>query len=226
MTDSKRILHLCIGIPLCALGVHIGVQANIGLAPWDAFSMGISLLTGISFGAATIVTGIGILALDVMFREKIGIGTLANTFVIGWLISFLDWINLFPQAQCMLVGLPMLLLGQLLNCVGTYYYISSALGCGPRDTLMVAFGKRMPKTPIGLVRGCIEGGALLTGWLLGAKIGLGTVIAVFGISFILQGTFHFFRFEVRSIVHESVFDTFRRRFDLSREQKAKQEAVK
>ena len=67
----------------------------------------------------------------------------------------------------------MLLLGQLSICIGSYFYIGASLGCGPRDALMVALGKRLPKVPIGIVRGVIEGTVLLIGWLLGAKVGIG-----------------------------------------------------
>ena len=75
---------------------------------------------------------------------------------------------------------------------------------------MVALSKRMRKLPVGAVRGFIEGSVLLIGWLLGAKVGAGTLIAVFGISFILEGTFRMFAFDVKSVVHESVFDSFAR----------------
>jgi uncharacterized membrane protein YczE len=42
---------------------------------------------------------------------------------------------------------------------------------------------------------------------LGAKVGLGTVIYVFSIGFLLQTTFKLLKFDVKSVVHESVFDT-------------------
>jgi uncharacterized membrane protein YczE len=70
-------------------------------------------------------------------------------------------------------------------------------------------GKRLPKVPIGIVRGVIEGTVLLIGWLLGAKVGIGTVISVFGISFILEATFNILHFDVTNIEHESIVDTVR-----------------
>ena len=104
-------------------------------------------------------------------------------------------------------GLLMLLTGQIIVCYSTYLYISVGLGAGPRDSLMVALGKKFPNVPIGIIRGSIEGIVLLIGWLLGAKVGLGTVIYVFGISSVLQTTFRLLNFDVKSIVHESLFDT-------------------
>jgi uncharacterized membrane protein YczE len=60
-----------------------------------------------------------------------------------------------------------------------------------------------------MIRGMIEGTVLLLGWLMGAKVGFGTVIAVFGISFILQFTFKCLRFDADDLHSESVTETVR-----------------
>ena len=102
----------------------------------------------------------------------------------------------------------MLLTGQFIVSLATYFYISAGFGCGPRDSLMVALGKKFPQMPIGAIRGTIEAVVLVIGWLMGAKVGIGTVIAVFGMGFVLQFTFKILKFEIRTVKHESIFDTF------------------
>jgi len=72
---------------------------------------------------------------------------------------------------------------------------------------MIGLGKKFSNIPIGIVRGSIEATVLFIGWILGAKVGLGTVIYVFSIGFLLQTTFKLLKFDVKSVVHESVFDT-------------------
>ena len=124
-------------------------------------------------------------------------------------MDLIQAVDLIPQMNNFFSGVLMLLLGQLSICIGSYFYIGASLGCGPRDALMVALGKRLPKVPIGIVRGVIEGTVLLIGWLLGAKVGIGTVISVFGISFILEVTFNILHFDVTNIEHESIVDTVR-----------------
>ena len=94
-------------------------------------------------------------------------------------------------------GVALLLLGQLAIAVGSYFYIGAGLCCGPRDALMVALCKRFRFVPVGLIRGTIEGSVLFLGWLLGAKVGVGTLIYVFSISFFLQATFSILKFNVR-----------------------------
>ncbi|MDT2735642.1 hypothetical protein P7H00_00655 [Enterococcus pseudoavium] len=206
---NVRLVKLLLGLFLFALGSVLTIQANIGLASWEAFSMGISYLTDWSYGTVIIITGVVILVLDVALKEKIGFGTLLNTILIGVFVDGIQALALIPQMHHFFAGVLLLLLGQVSICVGSYFYIGASLGCGPRDALMVALGKRLPQVPIGVIRGSIEGLALLIGWLLGAKIGVGTVISVFGIGFILETTFKLLHFDVTEVAHESVVDTIK-----------------
>ncbi|BDF33687.1 membrane protein [Lachnospiraceae bacterium] len=205
----KRFIRLLAGLFLFALGTCFIVQADIGLAPWDAFSMGLSLATGLSFGDIVIVTGILILIVDYAMHEQLGFGTILNALLIGKFIDLIQWGRIVPKMEHYASGIVMLLAGEIILCLATFLYVGAGLGCGPRDALMVALGKRFPKRPIGLIRGIIEGSVLLAGWLLGAKIGIGTVIAVFGIGFILQYTFKLLRFDVTAVHHESLLDTLK-----------------
>ncbi|ADL52007.1 YczE/YyaS/YitT family protein [Clostridium cellulovorans] len=203
----KRIIRLIFGLFLYALGSFLTIQANIGLAPWEAFSMGGTYLTRISYGNIVVITGVIIILIDFVFKEKIGFGTILNAILIGKFVDLIQFVNIIPRMSNLGLGLLMLLLGLLIICIGSYFYIGVSLGCGPRDALMVALGKRMPKVPIGAIRTLIEGTVLIIGWLLGAKIGIGTIISVFGIGLILQFTFKLLRFDVKNIKHESVTDT-------------------
>ncbi|MGL9749802.1 YczE/YyaS/YitT family protein [Enterococcus sp. DIV0170] len=204
---SVRLVKLIFGLFLFALGSFLTIQANIGLASWEAFSMGIANLTNQTYGNILIISGFVILIIDVLLKEKIGFGTILNTILIGTFVDLIQGMDVIPQMNSFISGVLMLLLGQVSICVGSYFYIGASLGCGPRDALMVALGKRLPNVPIGIIRGLIEGTVLLIGWLLGAKVGIGTVISVFGISFILEWTFKILHFDVTNIEHESVIDT-------------------
>ncbi|WP_137662575.1 YczE/YyaS/YitT family protein [Enterococcus hulanensis] len=204
---SVRLVRLIFGLFLFALGSFLTIQANIGLASWEAFSMGIANLTGQTYGNILIISGVVILGVDVLLKEKVGFGTILNTILIGVFVDMIQAFEIIPQMHGFLSGVVMLLLGQVSICIGSFFYIGVSMGCGPRDALMVALGKRLPNVPIGIVRGCIEGTVLLIGWLLGAKVGIGTVISVFGISFILETTFKLLHFDVTNVEHESVVET-------------------
>lgn len=205
----KRTAKVMFGLILYSIGLLFSINANIGLAPWDAFGIGVSNLTGISYGNVSILTGIVILCSVVLLKEKIGIGTVLNTVLIGVFVDILLSLNILPKMTNFFAGLLVMVIGQIIVSFASYFYISPGMGCGPRDTLMVALGKRFPTVPIGAIRGLIEGTVLIIGFLLGAKVGIGTVIAVFGISFIMQTTFKYLKFDIKGVVHESLFDSLK-----------------
>lgn len=205
----KRFLSLIFGLSLYALGLVVAIQANIGLAPWDAFNIGVTMVTTITYGQISILAGIVIIFIAVLLKEKLGFGTILNTILIGIIADVILESNLIPLLDNFWLGVLMLLLGQVIISVASYFYIRAGLGAGPRDSLMIALGKRLPNVPIGFIRGGIEGTVLLIGFLLGAKVGVGTVIAAFGIGTILQNTFRLLHFDVKAVAHESVFDTCR-----------------
>jgi len=67
---------------------------------------------------------------------------------------------------------------------------------------MVALTRNLQK-PIGLVRGGIELTVLALGFLLGAKVGIGTLILGFGIGPIVGWTFKVLHFDVEDIKHDA-----------------------
>ena len=207
---TGRTIRLIFGLVLYGLGSYMSIQANVGLAPWDAFSMGISYKTGIMYGNVVVYTGFLIIIIDFLLKEKIGFGTIINAILIGKVVDLCNYLGLLPMLDNFAAGVAMLFAGQVVICLGSYFYIGAAMGCGPRDALMVAMGKRFSRLPIGLVRGILEGTVLLLGWLMGAKVGIGTIITVFGIGTIMEYTFRILKFDVKGVRHENFADTVRR----------------
>ena len=73
----------------------------------------------------------------------------------------------------------------------------------PEMPLWSQWARRFSRLPIGLVRGILEGTVLLLGWLMGAKVGIGTIIAVFGIGTTMEYTFRILKFDVKGVRHEN-----------------------
>ena len=209
---TKRIGFCVGGLLMCGLGNFFGVKAGVaGTTSWNTLSLGIVEKTGISFGTATFLISLVIILIDLVGRGKIGIGSILNTIIIAWSSDiYLRLFSFLPNAQSNLAGLPFALAGQCLVAFGSVIYMRSALGCGPRDTLMVLIGKKLPKFPIGLVRFCLEAGALCVGLLLGAPFGIGTVAVIVLQASVFQLACNISHCEPRSIPHEDVLDTLRR----------------
>lgn len=196
----KRYTRLFVGLFFYAVGIVFTVQANLGLAPWDALHWGLSELSNIPFGQVGIIVGLAILLVTYQLKESIGIGTILNIFVIGFLIDYIFYIEIVPLSQTLLTGVFIMVAGMVMIAFATYYYIGSGFGAGPRDALMTSL-TRVTQKPVGLIRALIEITVLLIGYFLGAKIGIGTFILAFGIGPIIQIVFSVFKFDVNKVTH-------------------------
>ena len=210
---SIRIAKSVIGLFIFSFGSYVRIPANIGLNPWTAFTIGIADTFNLSFGTVSISTSIVILLIDWLLKEKLGIATILDALLVGIFTDFFLWLDFIPKVNVFWIGTILLLIGQVFISVGVYYYMSPALGCGPRDSLMIAISKRSKSFPVGLARGIIEGSALLIGWIFGAKVGIGTVISVFGISILIQLTFKFFKFDANAVEHQNITQSIRTVFN-------------
>lgn len=203
----KEIVKSALGLFIFAIGVYLTIQANIGLAPWDCLSMGVSGRVGYSYGIVHTAISIIILVIDILLKEKIGYGTILDALLVGNYVDLIDRIVTLPDFSSLPVRILMVVIGLFIMGYGQYFYMDAAQGCGPRDSLLIALGKRFPRTPIGVVQTVMVGIALLIGWLLGGPVGIGTVISVFGLGTALQIVCKIMKFEPRDVVHKNVFET-------------------
>ena len=200
-----RLLTMITGLVFFSFGIVITIKANIGYAPWDVFHVGLANKTGLSLGIISIIVGITIAIIVTILGEKLGLGTVFNMVLIGLFIDFI--FPHIPTAKNPIIGTVMLLSGLFIISLGSYFYIKSAFGAGPRDNLMIVLTRRT-KLPVGLCRGIIELSVTIAGWFLGGMVGIGTVISVIGIGFCIQIIFKLFKFNVTLVKHETLSDTF------------------
>ena len=206
---AVKAMELVVGLFLFAAGAYLMVQANIGLSSWWALDIGLANLTGIDYGTVHNVVALAVLLLDILLKEKIGWGMVADALLIGTFVVIFNQFQAVPLFQTLPEGVACIIAGLLLCGVGLYYYMDAGFGCGPRDALMVALCRRFPQVPVGVIRVFLEGAALLTGWALGAKIGIGTVIATVGIGISIQFVFSMAKFDVTRVHNENIMETCR-----------------
>lgn len=204
---AKRFIKLNFGLFLCALGISITISAQVGYSPWEVFHAGLANTMHIEIGTASILVGLIIGILSMALGEKIGIGTILNMVLIGLMMNVILGADILPTSENLFVGIFILLFGIIVFSLGSYFYIGSGFGAGPRDSLMIAV-TRITKLPIGICRSSVELAAVLIGWQLGGLIGLGTVISVFSIGFFVHAIFHLLKFDPTTIEHENLQDTF------------------
>ena len=183
-------------------GVYLTIQANIGAGPWDILNLGLSKTLGILYGTASIAVSYGILGIDILLREPIGIAMFIDAFVVGKAVDLFNHLNVVPACTSLPAGIVTMLIGLVIMAYTQYAYMNASLGCGPRDTLLVALAKRAGKLPIGLVSIALLSLATFIGWLLGGPVGIGSLICAFGSGPIMQMAFRSVGFDATHVHHQ------------------------
>ena len=206
----KKIIKTAFGLFVFAFGEYVTIQGNVGLTPWDALSMGISEYVPLTFGQVHVTSALIIVGIDLLLKEKIGIGTILDALLVGTFVDMFTAIFPFAGTANKYVGLILLLIGMIVMAVGQLIYMAGGLSCGPRDSLLIAIGKRMPKVPIGYVDIMLKITIVIISWIIGGPIGFGTLISMFGMGSAMQIVFTIFKFEPRDIVHENFIESIRK----------------
>lgn len=197
-------LTAALGLFFFAFGVYLTIQANIGAAPWDAFNLGLSATFGIKYGTASIIVSLIIVGVDALLREQLGIGMLLDAVLVGKFVDLFNLIGIVKPCSSYLSGLAIMTVGMFIMGFSQYYYMKAALGCGPRDTLLVGLKRRTKRIPIGVISIAILGTVTLIAWLLGGPIGLGTVVCALLEGPVMQLDFRIVRFDPTAVEHQSL----------------------
>lgn len=206
---TKRIGLLLGGLLISAIGITMMLQANIGLEPWSVLQNGMSIFFGMTYGTAAMIVGAVVIAIAILCGESFGVGTIANIFFCPYMVDLFLWLDWFPQQDTLWGGLVMLVLGMELLAIGTWMYMKSALGSGPRDALMVVLARKT-KHSVGLCRATVEILVIIVGWLLGGQVGIGTVITGVGVGTLFNLNFALLRFKAADLHQENLPETIRR----------------
>ena len=205
-----RLFETVLGLAIAGVAFYMIVKANIGLSPWDAFAMAVSYYIPITYGQAVQLVGIVVLAADLLMREKIGLGTLADVLIVGWVIALMSLWDPMPVCGTTVEGVAVMIAALLLIGLGQFLYMRAGLSCGPRDALTVGIGRRMRKLPIGAVQCIMQGVVFVVALVMGGPIGVGTFVFAFCAGPAAQLVFNLCRFEPRDVEHEGLLQSLGR----------------
>ena len=174
----RTLLFLSVGLICFGLGEALILISSTGNSPWLVLAEGLSIKTGLSVGTATFFISLFVLFLWIFLKQKPGIGTFLNVFIIAIII---DLTSLFFDPPSSIYQKYLLtIIAVLLVGFGSGIYLIANLGPGPRDGLMTGITD-ITGYPISFVRAIIEISVVILGWYFGGTVGVGTVIFAFGI---------------------------------------------
>ena len=167
------VLFLFIGLSIFGFGHAILFGSNFGVSPWMVLAQGLAIQFEIGIGLSIIVVSFGVLLFWIPLKEKPGIGTFINFFVVAAVIEMT--LPYIPYQTDISLKLLQVFLGILVIGIGGSIYLIANLGPGPRDGLMTGLSRKTG-VPMAYVRNGLEISAVSIGWLLGGTAGIGTLI--------------------------------------------------
>lgn len=179
----RRLVQMTVGLVCYGISLGMMVGGAVGLAPWDVLHSGIATHVPLSLGQVLILASFVVLLAWIPLRERPGLATLANPFVLG--LSADATIALLGRVDGPLDRVALMVGGVLLCGFASALYIGAQLGRGPRDGLMTGLARRTGLS-LRLVRTGIEVTVVLGGLVLGGIVGVGTLLYALAIGPLTQ----------------------------------------
>jgi len=175
---------LFVGLMIAHLGVTLFLMAELGTDTFTIFIQGLANTAGLTIG--TWHVSICILLMVVMALTTKGYvkpGTVLCAFCGGWIIDFYLW--LFGDAIAVNSPMVLRIAAMLVGCVilsfGMSIVMKSNSGTGPNDLVAIILTDKLNtkwKVQFRWVRVACDIFFVVTGFLLGGTLGMGTVVAV------------------------------------------------
>ncbi|WP_039056203.1 membrane protein [Enterobacter sp. Bisph1] len=190
----RRLIQLYTGLLLYGVSTAMFVRADLGADPWNVFHLGVGRQLSLDIGTVMIATGVLVLLLWIPLRQRPGLGTISNVIVLG--LAADAALSVMPVLNSLVAQSALLISAVIVNALATGMYIGAGFGAGPRDGLMTGIHARTG-WPVRRIRTVIEVSVLLTGWLLGGTVGIGTVVYALAIGPMIQLCLPWFRQKTR-----------------------------
>lgn len=171
---ERRIPALFVAVTLMGFGVAVFDLIGFGTDPCSVMNLGLSGVLGIPFGTLQLTVNLLMLLIVIRFdASRIGLGTLANMILVGYVAEFFMFlIDQVPALASLtltarlIIFVPTLLL--FLLAASTYMCVD--MGVAPYDAMPQIISKRMGWS-FRVVRMAWDFFMMLGGWLLGSTAG-------------------------------------------------------
>lgn len=178
---GKRLAMMLGGLVVLAAGIALFRLPRYGNDPFTGMCFAISDAFGVSLGLVEVcVNGVLFLLMLALARRRIHIGTVLNTFCLGYLVDF--FVRLFTLGgwpQGVLLRTALCAAALLVTSLGCSLYFTANLGVSPYDALSFILDKATPM-PFAACRVLTDAACVLACAAFHGIIGVGTVASAFG----------------------------------------------
>ena len=188
----KRILMSAIGVIICGVSVGMFKHASLGVDPFQSLMSGLDAVLPLHFGTLYVIANLVLLLFALLLdRRKIGLATLINLFLLGYIAEFSQGVcaRLLPEPS-LIARLALLAVAIAIMCLASAFYFTADLGVSTYDAVALIWSERQKRIPFSVCRIitdllCVVCGValcVLAGFTLSqifGEVGVGTIITAF-----------------------------------------------
>lgn len=146
---TRRIVMSALGVVICGISVGMFKHASLGVDPFQSLMSGLDAVIPIRFGTLYVIVNLLLLTFALVFdRRKIGLATLINLFLLGYIAEFSQGIcrSLLPDLG--IVGRFVLLLTAIvIMCLASAFYFTADLGVSTYDAVSLIWSEKQKRIP-------------------------------------------------------------------------------
>ena len=141
---QKRILMSALGVIICGISVGMFKHAALGVDPFQSLMSGLDAVIPIRFGTLYVIVNLILLSFALLFdRHKIGLATLINLFLLGYIAEFSQSCcrAVFPEME-MPGRLVLLVIAIVIMCLASSFYFTADLGVSTYDAVSLIWSEK------------------------------------------------------------------------------------
>jgi uncharacterized membrane protein YczE len=189
---KKRILMSVFGVVICGISVGFFKRATFGVDPFQSLMSGLESVLPISFGTLYVIVNACLLVFALINdRHRIGIATVINLFLLGYIADYSHQFLLrcIPEAG-LLMRIVLLIIAIVVMCLASAFYFTADMGVSPYDAVSLIIAYKWKAAPFRYCRIISDLICVVTGIFLfylsgqplsnlAEMVGPGTIITAF-----------------------------------------------
>lgn len=177
--QRRRLLMTIVGICVCCLSVAFLRQSAFGTDPFQCFCNGLNRIVPLDFGTMCMLLSAAMISVEwFLNRHYIGIATVLNLFLTGYMIEF--WEKALYGAMgnpSFALRIAYLIIGLVSMCFAASLYFTADLGVSVYDFVALHLSDIQKKIPFRFCRIATDLVCVLAGLAMGYVPGVGTLVS-------------------------------------------------
>ena len=172
---------LFIGLVIAHLGVALFILADIGSDPFTVFVQGLSGIIHLTVGQTHVIILAVLLFLQIFTTKGyIKPGSFLCAFCGGPVIDLGIWLfgRIITDGTQVWMRYIIFVAGCVIFGLGLSIVVNSNAGTGPNDLVSIILADKFPKAQFRYIRMAVDFTWVAVGFILGGKIGVGTIIGI------------------------------------------------